>query len=88
MSISSVKCIDNFFFGEGSFQNIKKIIEERQKLHKISGLSELFIFYFDAYFKNNSEIITKCKSINNVEVKRTNLKANRRGLKHLYQQPM
>jgi 3-deoxy-alpha-D-manno-octulosonate 8-oxidase len=69
LSISSVKCIDSFFFGEGSFQNIKKIIEERQKLHKISGLSELFIFYFDAYFKNNSEIITKCKSINNVEIK-------------------
>jgi 3-deoxy-alpha-D-manno-octulosonate 8-oxidase len=69
LSISSIKYVDNFVFGEGSFQNIKKIIEKRQEIHKQDGLSQLFIFYFDAYFKGQSDIINKCKLINNVEIK-------------------
>lgn len=64
-----MKCIDNFVFGEGSFQNIQSIVEDRQKIHIDKGLSPLFIFYFDSFLEDRKEIINKCKSIKNTDIK-------------------
>ena len=69
LSISKVKSIDNFFFGEGSFSQIEKIIQERQEIHVKGGLTSKFVFYFDDFFGHDNEIVKKCSCIENVDIK-------------------
>ena len=56
LGISKVKSIDNFF-GEGSFSQIEKIIQERQELHVKEGLTSKFVFYFDDFFDYDNDIV-------------------------------
>ena len=69
LGISKVKSIDNFFFGEGSFSQIEKIIQERQELHVKEGLTSKFVFYFDDFFDYDNDIVKKCSCIKNVDIK-------------------
>ena len=69
MDISRIKNIDNIVFGEGSFQEVKVKVEERQKLHLNKNLSPLFIFYLDSFFKDRPDIVNFCRSIDNVDLR-------------------